>query len=544
MRSICLYFQVHQPFRLKTYRFFDMGVNHYYYDDFQNKSVVQRIAQKCYLPANKVMLELIKKHGKSFNIAYSISGLALEQFEKYAPEVINSFKALAATGNVEFLTETYSHSLASLRSYDEFKRQVDQHSSKIEELFGVKPVTFRNTELVYSDEIGEMVARMGYNIILTEGAKHILGWRSPNFVYRHSTNRDLKLLLKNFRLSDDIAFRFSNQGWTEWPLTAEKYANWLKTIPKKQQVVNLFIDYETFGEHQWKESGIFEFLKSLPGTVLKKTDFAFLNPKDVASTYEAVDSIHVPYPISWADEERDLTAWLGNEMQDEAFNKLYSQENLVKACSDTDIKRDWNYLQASDHFYYMCTKWFTDGDVHRYFNPYPSPYEAFINYMNVLSDFMIRVEENSNPDLLEDLKDKAMDIFDSAKEKAKEAADKAKKKAAATAGKVKSKAKETVDKAKGKAKEEWDEVKDYTLDDIAKMSNAKVKELINSVDLKELATALKDAGDEVRNKIIPNMTKTVKSQFAQFEEEVKKVKKSDLKDLKSKIEKELKNIWK
>jgi alpha-amylase len=544
MKSICLYFQVHQPFRLKTYRFFDMGVNHYYYDDFQNKSLVQRIAQKCYLPANKVMLELIKKHGKSFNIAYSISGLALEQFEKYAPEVINSFKALAATGNVEFLTETYSHSLASLRSYEEFKRQVDLHSSKIEELFGAKPVTFRNTELVYSDEIGEMVARMGYNTILTEGAKHILGWRSPNFVYRHSANRDLKLLLKNFRLSDDIAFRFSNQGWAEWPLTSEKYAHWLKNIPKKQQVVNLFIDYETFGEHQWKESGIFEFLKALPGTVLKKTDFTFLKPKDVATTYDAVDSIHVPYPISWADEERDLTAWLGNEMQDEAFNKLYSQENLVKACSDTDIKRDWNYLQASDHFYYMCTKWFTDGDVHRYFNPYPSPYEAFINYMNVLSDFMIRVEENSNPDLLEDLKDKAMDIFDSAKEKAKEAANKAKKKAAVTAGKVKSKAKETVDKAKGKAKEEWDEVKDYTLDDIAKMSNAKVKELINSVDLKELATALKDAGDEVRNKIIPNMTKTVKSQFAQFEEEVKKVKKSDLKDLKSKIEKELKNIWK
>ena len=304
------------------------------------------------------------------------------------------------------------------------------------------------------------------------------------------------------------------------------------------------MDYETFGEHQWKESGIFDFLKALPGIILKKTDFVFLKPRDVAQTYEAVDSIHVPYPISWADEERDLTAWLGNEMQDEAHNKLYSLENMVKSCSDQEIQRDWNYLQASDHFYYMCTKWFTDGDVHRYFNPYPSPYEAFINYMNVLSDFMIRVEENSNPNLLNELKEKAMGIFDSAKDKAKEASEKAKKKATETAEKIKTKAKETVDKAKGKAKEEWDEVKDYTLDDIAKMSNTKVKELIKSVDLKELAAAMKDARDEVRDKIIPNMTQTVKSQFAQFEEEFKKVKKSDLKDLKKKIETELKNFWK
>lgn len=544
MRSVCLYFQVHQPFRLKTYRFFDMGVDHYYYEDFQNKSIVQRIAQKSYLPANKLMLELIKKHGKSFNIAYSISGLALEQFEKYAPEVLTSFKALAATGNVEFLTETYAHSLASMKSFDEFKRQVDQHSNRIEELFGVKPVTFRNTELIYSDEIGEMVARMGYKTMLTEGAKHILGWKSPNFVYRHAHIRDMKLLLKNFRLSDDIAFRFSNQGWSEWPLTAEKYSNWLKEIPKKQQVVNLFMDYETFGEHQWKESGIFEFVKALPGIVLKNTDFIFLKPMDVAQKFEAVDSIHVPYPISWADEERDLTAWLGNEMQDEAFNKLYSLENLVKSCSDEDIHRDWNYLQASDHFYYMCTKWFTDGDVHRYFNPYPSPYEAFINYMNVLSDFMSRVEEKSNPDIVELIKDKTMEIFDSAKEKAKEATDKAKKKATEAADKVKLKAKETVDKAKGKAKEEWDEVKDYTLDDIAKMSNAKIKEVIKRVDLKEFAAAMKDASDEVRNKVIPNMTKTVKTQFAEFEEEVRKIKKSDLKDLKKKIETELNNFWK
>lgn len=544
MRSICFYFQVHQPFRLRTYRFFDMGVDHYYYNDFQNKSIIQRIAQKCYLPANEVMLQLIKKHGKSFNIAYSISGLAMEQFERYAPEVIKSFKSLAATGNVEFLTETYAHSLASLKSKEEFQRQVDHHSMKVEKLFGIKPVTFRNTELIYSDEIGDMVAEMGYKTILTEGAKHILGWRSPNFLYKHPVHSDVRILLKNFQLSDDIAFRFSNRGWSEWPLTAEKFAHWLKAINKKQQIVNLFIDYETFGEHQWKDSGIFEFLKALPSVVLSTTDFNFVKPMDVVKKYEPVGSIGVPNPISWADEERDLTAWLGNEMQDEAFNKLYALEKKVKSLDNEVIQKDWNYLQASDHFYYMCTKWFTDGDVHRYFNPYPSPYEAFINYMNVLSDFTIRVDGDAEPDNFDLLKDKTMDVFETAKEMAGEAAETTKKKARETVGKIKAKAKQTADKAKAKAREEWDEVKDYTLDDIAKMSNAKVKELIKSVDIDELAVALKDATDEVRNKVIPNLTKKAKDQFDKLESEVKKIKKSDIKAFKDKIEAELKNIWK
>lgn len=544
MRAICCYFQVHQPFRLRTYRFFDMGVDHYYYNDFQNKSIIQRIAQKCYLPANKVMLGLIHKHGKSFNIAYSISGLAMEQFEKYAPEVIKSFRQLAATGNVEFLTETYAHSLASLKSKEEFQRQVNHHSKKVEELFGVKPVTFRNTELIYSDEIGEMVAEMDYKTILTEGAKHILGWRSPNFIYRHPTRSDVKILLKNFQLSDDIAFRFSNRGWSEWPLTAEKFAGWLKAINKKQQLINLFIDYETFGEHQWKDSGIFEFLQAMPGKVMSETDFAFVKPMDLVKKYEPADSIGVPYPISWADEERDLTAWLGNEMQDEAFNKLYALEDKVKNMDNKEVQKDWNYLQASDHFYYMCTKWFTDGDVHRYFNPYPSPYEAFINYMNVLSDFTIRVNGNGKADDFEILKDKTMDIFESAKEMAEDAAETTKKKAREAVGKIKAKAKQATNKAKTKAKKEWDEVKDYTLDDIAKMSNAKVKELINSVDIDELAVALKDATDEVRNKVIPNLTKKAKDQFDKLESEVKKIKKSDIKTFKDKIEQELRNLWK
>jgi len=522
MRSVCFYFQVHQPFRLKTYRFFEMGIDHNYYDEFQNRRLLQRIAEKSYIPANKLMLKLIKKHGKDFNIAFSISGLALEQFEKYAPEVIRSFQELAASGNVEFLTETYAHSLASLKNKDEFKRQVQNHSKKITELFGQAPVTFRNTELIYSDDIGEMVADLGYKTMLTEGAKHVLGWKSPNYLYHHSTRPDLKLLLKNFTLSDDIAFRFSNQGWSEWPLTAEKFTNWLNDVDKKEQVVNLFMDYETFGEHQWEETGIFKFMEALPGKVLKKTDFKFVKPRDLAQTLESVSEIHVPNPISWADAERDLTAWLGNEMQDEAFEKLYEAEEKVHACSDSAIMNDWNYLQASDHFYYMCTKWFSDGDVHRYFNPYPSPYEAFINYMNVLSDFLIRVDEKCKGFDFEAIREKTNTIGNKAKVQVKE----------------------TSKKAKTKAKESWDDIKDYNLEDIAKMSNAKAKELISKVDLEELVHVMKEAKDDVKDKIIPNLSKTAKKQYDKLESEIKKVKKSDLKKFTTKIEDELKNLWK
>lgn len=526
MRSVCFYFQVHQPFRLRTYRFFDMGVDHYYYDDFQNRSLMQRIAEKSYIPANELMLKLIKKHGKDFNVAFSISGLAIEQFEKYAPAVLTSFKELAATGNVEFLAETYAHSLASLNNREEFERQVNQHAQKIESLFGQKPVTFRNTELIYSDEIGEMVADMGYSAMLTEGAKHILGWKSPNFLYHAAGNPKLKLLLKNFRLSDDIAFRFSNQAWGEWPLTAEKFAKWIKDIEKDQEIVNLFIDYETFGEHQWADTGIFEFMENLPGAVLKKTDFVFSKPKDIARSLNAISEINVPYPISWADAERDLTAWLGNEMQDEAFEKLYSVETFMRTCKDPQMISDWNYLQASDHFYYMCTKWFSDGDVHRYFNPYPSPYEAFINYMNVLSDFLSRVEEQCGPLNFNKMKESAKEFVESAKKKARESGKKAK------------------EKAQEKAKESWDDVKDYTLEDIVNMSNAKVKELISKVDTEELMHALKDASKEVREKVIPNMTKKVKTEFERLESEYKKIKKTDLKKFKDKIENELRNLWK
>lgn len=395
MRSICLYFQVHQPYRLRTFRFFDIGVDSNYYDEYQNRYIVRRIAEKCYLPANDLLYELIRIHGGAFRVAFSISGLALEQFEKYTPEVISSFQKLASTGCVEFLGETYGHSLASLRNTDEFRRQVLMHSQKIEELMGQKPMAFRNTELIYSDEIGQMAADMGFNVMLAEGAKHILGWRSPNYVYYNALNPKLKVLLRNFRLSDDIGFRFSNKAWSEWPLTAEKYVNWLNAFEEKQQIVNIFLDYETFGEHHWKETGIFEFLRALPAEVLKKSNYKFVTPTEAGTMFQPVAPIHVPYATSWADEERDLTAWIGNELQDEAVASLYTLAPKVYRCDDPRIWNDWMYLQASDHFYYMSTKWFSDGEVHKYFNPYPSPYEAYINYMNVLSDFILRVENNS-----------------------------------------------------------------------------------------------------------------------------------------------------
>jgi alpha-amylase len=339
------------------------------------------------------MLNLIREFGSAFRISFSISGTALDQMETYTPEVIESFRQLAETGQVEFIAETYAHSLAALGNKEEFIRQTTKHAQKIESLFGKYPVTFRNTELIYSDKIGEAVAEMGFQTMLTEGAKHVLGWKSPNYIYCNKINPKLKVLLRNYQLSDDLTFRFSNQDWSEWPLTTEKFVKWLNNIDKKEEVVNLFIDYETIGEHQWKETGIFDFFNHLPSEVLTHSDFRFETPEVLSRELQPVSAISVPHPISWADEERDLTAWLGNELQDEAFSKLYSISGEVAKCPDPAIQRDWLYLQTSNHFYYMCTKWFSSGEVHKYFNPYGSPYEAFINYMNVMSDFMIRVED-------------------------------------------------------------------------------------------------------------------------------------------------------
>ena len=390
-KAICLYFQVHQPFRLKRYRFFDLGNDHYYYDDFTNESILRKVAERCYLPANNLILDLLNKYKGKFKITFSLTGMVIDQFRLYAPEVLESFRKLAETGMVEFLAETNAHSLVSLFSKEEFVRQVTEHKELIKEHIGYEPVSFRNTELIYSDKIGSWIADMGFKAILTEGAKHVLGWKSPNYLYCNAINPRLKVLLRNFVLSDDIAFRFSNKSWSEWPLTTDKYVAWINKLAPKSDLLNIFIDYETFGEHNWKETGIFDFLAHLPGTVLKKTPFKFMTPSEIADNLQPVSAINVPTPISWADEERDITAWLGNDLQNAAFEKLYFLTDKVNACKYDLIKKDWNYLQSSDHFYYMCTKFFSDGAVHAYFNPYETPYDAFMNYMNILSDFEIRI---------------------------------------------------------------------------------------------------------------------------------------------------------
>ena len=391
MKTVCLYFQVHQPWRLKVYRFFNIGKDHNYLDDFTNRAIMQKVARQCYLPMNALLLKLIKENKGAFKCSFSITGSAVEQFRAYAPEVLDSFRALAETGCVEFLAETYSHSLAALSSKEDFVEQVKLHSKMIKDEFGKKPVAFRNTELIYSDQIGEMVAGLGFKTILAEGAKHVMGWKSPDYIYTNAIDNSLRVLLRNYKLSDDIAFRFSNQGWDQYPLTADKFAQWVKE--DNGEVVNLFMDYETFGEHQKADTGIFDFMKAMPAAVLSKGDICFSTVSEAAKSSQPVGVLHCPHVMSWADEERDVTAWLGNELQNEAFSKLYALKDKVKALKSADYEYVWNFMQTSDHFYYMATKWLSDGDVHSYFNPYGSSYEAFINYMNVLSDFEIEIDK-------------------------------------------------------------------------------------------------------------------------------------------------------
>ena len=389
MKTVCLYFQVHQPWRLKTYRFFQMGNDHNYLDDFTNRAIMQKVARECYLPMNALLLSLIKENKGAFKCSFSLTGSAVEQFKAYAPEVLESFKKLADTGCVEFLGETYSHSLSSLASAEEFKNEVKLHTKMLKDELGVKPTAFRNTELIYSDGIAKMVEDMGFKTMLAEGAKHILGWKSPNFVYTDANDNKLRLLLRNYKLSDDIAFRFSNEGWSEWPLTADKFAGWVAA--ETGDVVNLFMDYETFGEHQKASTGIFDFFKALPKAILASDELEFATVSEASKKLQPVAVLHSPYAMSWADEERDVTAWLGNDLQNEAFAKLYALAPKVKKTKNKDFEYVWHFMQNSDHFYYMATKWFSDGDVHSYFNPYGSAYEAFINYMNVLSDFDIEL---------------------------------------------------------------------------------------------------------------------------------------------------------
>jgi alpha-amylase len=386
MKTICFYFQIHQPFRLKRYRFFDIGNDHYYYDDFQNEEIIRQIAERCYVPANQTLLEMIKASGGKFKAAFSISGTALEQMEIYTPEVIDGFRELAKTGNVEFLTETYAHSLSSLGDQEEFKEQVKLHRNKIYNLFGIMPKVFRNTELIYSDEISDIVYQLGYKGMITEGAKHVLGWKSPNYVYTSILHPQLKLLLKNDRFSEDISIRFHNYSWSEFPLTADKYMSWIASTPAEEQIINLFMNYDVLGSFHPAESGIFDFFRALPRFAEEK-GLGFLLPSEVFALLKPAGSISVPYPMSWVDEEKDCSSWLGNVLQQEAFGKITQISERVRLIEDRRIRQDWNYLQSSDHFYYMNTK--HPGE--KGFSPYDNPYEAFNNYMNVLSDFIFRV---------------------------------------------------------------------------------------------------------------------------------------------------------
>ena len=387
MPSICFYFQVHQPYRLRHYSFFDIGQDHFYEDVEANRTILDKVARKCYLPMNALLLKMIKWWEGRFKVSFSISGVAMDQFAEYQPEIIDSFRALVDTGCAELISETYAHSLAALFDPDEFRAQVKMHDDLLMKHFGVTPHVFRNTELIYRNDIAQMVEDMGYDAILTEGADHILGWRSPNFMYSPQSCNRLKLMLKNYRLSDDIAFRFSNRGWEEWPLTTEKFANWAHAVNGNGELINLFMDYETFGEHQWAETGIFDFMEALPAAIFTSPDMDFVTPSEAAKRYSPVAKVDVPNAISWADVERDLTAWLGNDMERDAIEACYALKDKVMATGDEGVIRTWRRLQTSDHFYYMCTKWFSDGDVHKYFNPYGTPYDAYINYMNVLSDF-------------------------------------------------------------------------------------------------------------------------------------------------------------
>ncbi len=384
-----MYFQIHQPFRLKRYRFFDIGKDHYYYDDFANDDIITRIARNSYIPAVEAMTEMVRTSGGKFKVALSISGVALEQLEMYVPELIDSLKELAKTGCVEFLSETYAHSLSSLTDVEEFRAQVKAHDEKIYNLFGQQPKVFRNTELIFSDEIAGMISGLGFKGVITEGAKHILGWKSPNYLYNSMASPRLKMLLKNDKFSEDIARNFSNYEWSDYPLTAEKYISWIKGLPEEESIVNLFMNCEVLGESQPRETGIFEFFKALP-RFAEDAGIGFILPSEAISKLKPVDALSVPYPMSWTDEARDVSTWLGNRLQNEAFHKLYDLSERVRMCEDRRIKQDWMYLQASDHFFYMSTKY---GSGKSSFSPYDSPFDAFINYMNVLSDFIVRVEE-------------------------------------------------------------------------------------------------------------------------------------------------------
>lgn len=395
-RGITLYLHVHQPFRVRKYTIFDTAENHNYFvepdtfTDRNNEKVFLKVADKSYRPMNALLEKLLARHPE-FKVAFSITGTFIEQAEQWAPDVLESFRRLVATGQVEIIAETYYHSLAFFYSRPEFERQVKLHQQKIKDLFGVETKVFRNTELAYNNKLAKWAEDYGFKGILAEGWDPVLGWRSPNHIYRPPNTSSISLLLKNYRLSDDIAFRFSDKQWKHWPLSVEDYHSWIDAAMNDSQLVNLFMDYETFGEHQWEDTGIFTFFETFIAKWLKHSDNTFYTPSEAIAAFSPVGELSMPSTVTWADSERDLTAWMGNAMQQEALHYLYQLEEDVIRSGDTLLIDDWRKLQTSDHVYYMCTKWFTDGDVHAYFSPYESPYDAFLYFMNALRDIRYRL---------------------------------------------------------------------------------------------------------------------------------------------------------
>ena len=395
MASVCLYMHIHQPYRVKRMGLFDVGNESEYFNhdgegDLNNAFIIRKVTEKSYLPTMDLLLVLLERHPE-FRVSFSVSGVALEQFQEYAPEVIDRLKALAATGQVEFLAETYYHSLAFFYSKSEFEYQVKKHGDLLHDLFQVRPKVFRNTELAYVNELGKWAEEAGYEGIIAEGWEPVLHGKSANYVYRPKDTHRIALLLKNYKLSDDIAFRFSSRDWAEFPLTADKYAQWVHALHGAADTVNLFMDFETFGEHQWEDTGIFTFLEDVVPTLLLHPDTSFKTASETIHSYPIRDEVDMPQIVTWADTERDLTAWTGNEMQRTALWHIYALEERMKTASAALVEA-WRRLQTSDHFYYMCTKWFSDGDVHAYFSPYHTPHEAHVAYMNALQDLRLRLQ--------------------------------------------------------------------------------------------------------------------------------------------------------
>lgn len=397
MRAICLYLHIHQPLRYREYSIFEVGNDTNYFNDNyngrqSNERIFKKVAEKSYYPMLNLLLTNMEKY-PDFKVSFSITGTWLEQAEKWAPDLIDKIRYMVARGQAEIVDETYYHSLAYYYNLDEFAAQVRMHSEKIQQLFGVKPQIFRNTEFAYNDSLAKWAENEGYKGILAEGWDKILGWRSPNHVYRPAGCDKLRLLLKNYRLSDDIAFRFSNRGWGEWPLTVPKYQNWLEMDCLRGNLINLFMDFETFGEHQWKDTGIFDFMNSLIPTWLSQYENKFVTVSEACDLEEPVDEVSMPNTVTWADTERDLSAWLSNAMQISAMQNLYDLRERILATNDLQLISDWRHLTTSDHPYAMCTKYWNDGDVHAYFSAYASPYEAFMYFMNVLRDIEYRTKK-------------------------------------------------------------------------------------------------------------------------------------------------------